>query len=137
MNNSETTNKNPILYSIVTSILIWGFYMVGLELLDLIFFWLVEAIVDFIVFHGIISSIVLGGIYYLITKNVHNTYSSSNILIFLLLSVVSSTIIGIALLMFVQGDDVFAIVFTFPRILIVLFSIYIFMIIEFNMRSNE
>lgn len=111
--------------------------MVGLELLDLIFFSIVEVIVDFIVFHGIISSIVLGGIYYLITKNVHKTYSSSNILMFLLLSFVSSTIIGIALLMFIHGDDVFEIVYVYPRILIVLFSIYIFMIIESNMRSNE
>ena len=134
MNKSETTNNKPILYSIVTSILIWGFYLlIGIANWD-VRLWV---IIDFIIDHTIISSIMIGGIYYWLTFNIHSVYSSTDIAMFLLISMVSAIILGLVLSRVVQGDDVFAIVFTFPRILIVLFSIYIFMIIESNMRSIE
>lgn len=134
MHKSENTNNNPILYAIVTSILIWGFY-----LFICIVNWDLKAlmIIDLIIDHTIISSIMIGGFYYWITFNIHNVYSSLDIAMFFLISMVSAIIIAFVLSRFAQGDDGLGILFILIRIFIVLFSIYIFMIIESNMRSNE
>ena len=138
MNNSDITDKKSTLwYSLLTSILLWGFYLIGLELLDSSFLAIAEVIVGLIVSHSIISSIVLGGAYYFITIYIHNEYSSANILKFILLSVAFATIIGIALLMILDGDNRFEIIFVYPRIVIALISITIFMIIRLSMKVSE